>query len=589
MAVSGIPGETGDSILTHDQKKCDQPEVGLVPGHIPPQPSAPDMDGVPTTLLNNKSTRLCCIRILFPRPGVSRLVVLSLSSSLALLLLYSSMMGPQSPSALHQVFLHFRHVRSYPLLRRPRCCLHPPNSKLNPGSSHPRPNPWSLYPDSNHDLEASPILLLLAIKSHPANSDRRAAIRATWGEEREWRGQGVRRVFLLGLGRDRGEEGGDPEVGEESERYGDILQWGFRESFYNVTLKEVLFWNWFHQECSTTVLYILKGDDDVYVDVERVVGFLQDRGRGEEGETEIGGERGLKTEMKRVIGPGAGRERGTEGGAGRERGTEGGAGRERGTEGKAGRERGTEGRRGTEGGAGRERGTEGGAGRERGTEGGAGRERGTEGGAGRERGTEGGAGRERGTEGRRGTEGGAGRERGTEGGAGRERGTEGGAGRERGTEGGAGRERGTEGGAGRERGTEGKAGSPQPLYMGRIFVETHPVRIWWNKYFVPYSLYTGPYPPYAGGGGYLLSRDALSLLLHASTRVPLFPIDDAYVGMVAQAANLPARHHPGFMPVEYSPSRNPCHYLNSDTKELPHLSPYSDTKELPHLSPYSAQ
>ncbi|XP_071234379.1 N-acetyllactosaminide beta-1,3-N-acetylglucosaminyltransferase 3-like [Salvelinus alpinus] len=419
------------------------------------------MDGVPTTLLNNKSTRLCCIRILFPRPGVSRLVVLSLSSSLALLLLYSSMMGPQSPSALHQVFLHFRHVRSYPLLRRPRCCLHPPNSKLNPGSSHPRPNPWSLYPDSNHDLEASPILLLLAIKSHPANSDRRAAIRATWGEEREWRGQGVRRVFLLGLGRERGEEGGDPEVGEESERYGDILQWGFRESFYNVTLKEVLFWNWFHQECSTTVLYILKGDDDVYVDVERVVGFLQDRGRGEEGETlirggmrrgeegetEIGGERGLKTEMKRVIGPGAGRERGTEGGAGRER------------------------------------------------------------------------------------------------------------------EGGAGRERGTEGGAGR--GTEGKAGSPQPLYMGRIFVETHPVRIWWNKYFVPYSLYTGPYPPYAGGGGYLLSRDALSLLLHASTRVPLFPIDDAYVGMVAQAANLPARHHPGFMPVEYSPSRHPCHYLNS--------------------------
>uniref|UniRef100_A0AAZ3PCL6 Hexosyltransferase n=1 Tax=Oncorhynchus tshawytscha TaxID=74940 RepID=A0AAZ3PCL6_ONCTS len=414
--------------------------------------------------------RESCIRILLPRPGVSRLVVLSLSSSLALLLLYSSLNVPQSPSALHQVFLHFRHVRSYPLLRRPRCCLlHPPNSKFNPGPSHPRPNPWSLYPDSNHDIEASPILLLLAIKSHPANSDRRAAIRATWGREREWRGQGVRRVFLLGLGRDRGEEGGDPDVGEESERYGDILQWEFRESFFNVTLKEVLFWNWFHQECSTTVLYILKGDDDVYVDVERVVGFLQNRETGmrreEEGETEIGGEtlirggRGMRrgqkgeteigmrrgTEMKRVIGPGATREGGTEGG----------------------------------------------------------------------------------------------------------------------TEGGAGRDRGTEGGAGRDRGTERGTGSPQPLYMGRIFVETYPVRIWWNKYYVPYSLYLGPYPPYAGGGGYLLSRDALSLLLHASTRVPLFPIDDAYVGMVAQAANLSARNHPGFMPVEYSPFRHPCHYLNS--------------------------
>ncbi|CAB1345580.1 unnamed protein product, partial [Coregonus sp. 'balchen'] len=349
-----------------------------------------------------------CTRRLFPRPGVSRLVVLSLSF-LALLLLYSSLMGPHSPSALHKVFLQLRHVRSYPLLRRPRCCLlHPSNSTPNPGPSHPRPNPWSLYPGSNPDLEASPVLLLLAIKSHPANSDRRAAIRATWGGEREWRGQGVRRVFLLGLGR-------DPEVGEESERYGDILQWGFRESFYNVTLKEVLFWNWFHQECSRTTLYVLKGDDDVYVDVARVVGFLQNRERG----------------MRR--------------GKGREEGET---------------------------------------------------------------------------------------------------------------------ERGTEGGAGRERGTETPAGSPQPLYMGRIFVDTHPVRIWWNKYYVPYSLYHSPYPPYAGGGGYLLSRDALSLLLHASPRVPLFPIDDAYVGMVAQAANLTARHHPGFMPVEYSPSLRPCHYLN---------------------------
>ncbi|XP_036407634.1 N-acetyllactosaminide beta-1,3-N-acetylglucosaminyltransferase 4-like [Megalops cyprinoides] len=284
---------------------------------------------------------------------------LAVVSALTLVLLYCTVLRLDAPPELHRAFLLSRHMQAYPVLRHPRSCLSP-----------------------------RPIALLLAIKSRTASWDRRAAVRATWGREGQWGGRAVRRVFLLGRSEGEGEgEGGrglalDALVAEESERHGDVLQWDFRESFFNVTLKEVLFWRWFQEACSSAVLYVLKGDDDVFVDVEGVLGFLQ------------------------------------------------------------------------------------------------------------------------------------------------------------------------------------RQPTPQqPLYVGRAFVDTYPVRLWWNKYYVPYSLYPSrAYPPYLGGGGYLVSRETIRLLLGASSVVPLFPIDDAYVGMCAQVANVSASHHPGFMPFEFSPALHPCAY-----------------------------
>ncbi|KAJ8007833.1 hypothetical protein DPEC_G00098300 [Dallia pectoralis] len=370
-----------------------------------------------------------CVRRLVLRPRVFRLAVLVLFF-LVILLLNRYLLNPSSPSGLHRTFLQSRHIRSYPILTQPRC------NRLQPARPKAGPSLGSLGPLSNgssHNAggtpcqgacpspNSSPIFLLLAIKSHPADSARRAAVRATWGRVRVWKGETVSRVFLLGVEEAESEHG----VREESNRYGDILQWSFIESFFNVTLKEVLFWNWFQQECSQTVLYVLKGDDDVYVDVERIVGLLQGResamGRRKSGE--IGQEMESSSEPARETRQGTKRLNET------------------------------------------------------------------------------------------------------------------------------------------KANTKTTPAAPtQPLYMGHVFVDTHPVRIWWNKYYVPYSLYTGPYPPYTGGGGYLLCREALSRLHQASARVSLFPIDDAFVGLVAQAANISATHHPDFMPVEYSHYKHPCNY-----------------------------
>ncbi|XP_018585841.2 N-acetyllactosaminide beta-1,3-N-acetylglucosaminyltransferase 4-like [Scleropages formosus] len=290
------------------------------------------------------------LRKALPRPR-PKLLALAVAVTTLLVVFYNQLLTLEWTSELHRAFLTSRHIHNYSVVLRPRSCE-----------------------------TRGPITLLLAIKSHSLHLDRREAIRNTWAKEQLLEGRAVRRVFLLGL-----PEGGpgplDALVRDESRRHGDILQWAFQESFFNVTLKELLFWRWFQAECSGSALYVLKGDDDVFVDVRRVLGFL--------------------------------------------------------------------GRRRDPG---------------------------------------------------------------------------------------------------------------EPLYVGRVFIHTYPVRTWWNKYYIPPSLFSGAYPPYMGGGGYLMSRETVHLLLGASAAVPLFPIDDAYVGMCAKLANVSARHHPGFMPFEFASSRHPCAY-----------------------------
>ncbi|XP_035525458.1 N-acetyllactosaminide beta-1,3-N-acetylglucosaminyltransferase 2-like [Morone saxatilis] len=131
--------------------------------------------------------------------------------------------------------------------------------------------------------EKEPPLLLLAIKTTEYNYKNRMAIRQTWGKEgwvagnKNSSGGYVRRVFLLG--REDPEEV-DVSLSEllrmESEHYGDILQWDFIDTFFNLTLKDVLFWSWFSGSCNQTV-FVFKGDDDVFVNTPNIITYLQDQ------------------------------------------------------------------------------------------------------------------------------------------------------------------------------------------------------------------------------------------------------------------------------------------------------------------------
>ncbi|TSK28118.1 N-acetyllactosaminide beta-1,3-N-acetylglucosaminyltransferase 2 [Bagarius yarrelli] len=122
-----------------------------------------------------------------------------------------------------------------------------------------------------------PPMLLLAIKSQVPNFENRQAIRMSWGysglmKGQKGRGGIVLRVFLLGKT--------DQELGarikEESKMYGDIIMWDFMDTFFNLTLKDILFWNWFPKHCQNA-RFVFKGDDDVFVRTPAVLDYLEDQ------------------------------------------------------------------------------------------------------------------------------------------------------------------------------------------------------------------------------------------------------------------------------------------------------------------------
>lgn len=116
--------------------------------------------------------------------------------------------------------------------------------------------------------------LLFAVKSLAPHFDRRQAIRETWGHAGILANHRVATVFLLGK-----TEGSDyfPDVSGmlryEASLHGDLLQWDYHDTFFNLTLKEVLFLDWLAERCPSAH-YIFKGDDDVFVNTRNILNFL---------------------------------------------------------------------------------------------------------------------------------------------------------------------------------------------------------------------------------------------------------------------------------------------------------------------------
>ncbi|XP_042298304.1 N-acetyllactosaminide beta-1,3-N-acetylglucosaminyltransferase 2 [Sceloporus undulatus] len=133
---------------------------------------------------------------------------------------------------------------------------------------------YSLLMDQPHKCKHKPFLLL-AIKSLIPHFDRRQAIRESWGKEIKSGDITIVRVFLLGQ---TPPEDNYPDLSAmlkfESETHQDILLWNYRDTFFNLTLKEVLFLKWVNNTCPDAQ-FIFKGDDDVFVNTHQILDYLK--------------------------------------------------------------------------------------------------------------------------------------------------------------------------------------------------------------------------------------------------------------------------------------------------------------------------
>ncbi|KAL4593685.1 hypothetical protein GN956_G26376 [Arapaima gigas] len=84
------------------------------------------------------------------------------------------------------------------------------------------------------------------------------------------------------------------------------------------------------------------------------------------------------------------------------------------------------------------------------------------------------------------------------------------------------------------------------LFVGALNLFMPVIRDSWSKYFVPVQMYKlDSFPPYCGGGGFLLSGFTAKVIYNMSHSIPLLPIDDAYMGMCLEKAGLKPTSHFG--------------------------------------------
>ncbi|NXS94404.1 B3GN5 glucosaminyltransferase, partial [Jacana jacana] len=114
------------------------------------------------------------------------------------------------------------------------------------------------------------IFLLILVCSSPENRTRRNVIRQTWGNATGARGFAVLTLFALGKPASVTTQ---LEIDEESQKHRDVIEGSFIDAPETLTQKMVMSVEWAVTFCPQA-RYILKADEDVFVGVPSLAGYL---------------------------------------------------------------------------------------------------------------------------------------------------------------------------------------------------------------------------------------------------------------------------------------------------------------------------
>ncbi|KAM9566620.1 beta-1,3-galactosyltransferase 5 isoform 1-T3 [Guaruba guarouba] len=120
---------------------------------------------------------------------------------------------------------------------------------------------FSQLPDA--DCQKNPPFLVLLVTSSYHHIDARMAIRQTWGKERIVAGKRLVTYFLLGSTVTLRQQA---DITAESQKYKDIIQKNFTDTYYNLTLKTMMGIEWIHRFCNQSS-FVMKTDTDVFVNI----------------------------------------------------------------------------------------------------------------------------------------------------------------------------------------------------------------------------------------------------------------------------------------------------------------------------------
>ncbi|XP_065211112.1 beta-1,3-galactosyltransferase brn-like [Planococcus citri] len=112
--------------------------------------------------------------------------------------------------------------------------------------------------------------LVLIIKSAIDHFGHRLAIRKTWGYEERFYDVGVKRIFMLGATRNTTIL---QAIRDEQEKFSDIVQADFFDTYYNSTIKTMMAFKWAVRYCDAK--FYLFSDDDMYISVKNVLRFIR--------------------------------------------------------------------------------------------------------------------------------------------------------------------------------------------------------------------------------------------------------------------------------------------------------------------------
>ena len=98
----------------------------------------------------------------------------------------------------------------------------------------------------------------------------RSAIRQTWANISELP-RNVKVVFIIGQADNATQQF---KIQEESNKYGDIVQESFVDTYQNLTIKSLMLLKWFEQNCHQTQ-YVMKTDDDMYINLPKLYDLVK--------------------------------------------------------------------------------------------------------------------------------------------------------------------------------------------------------------------------------------------------------------------------------------------------------------------------